>query len=73
MRYALLDKERTIVNIIECEPDFAPEIDAHYLGDSPLGIGDQYPAEDLTPPVVPTTEARLTALEAALLEVMSHV
>lgn len=73
MKYAIIDENRVIINIIETEPDFAPEIDAHYLGDSPLGIGDQYPAEDLTPPVVPTTEARLTALEAALLEVMSHV
>lgn len=73
MRHAILNPERIITNIIEIAPDLAPDFGAHYLGDHPLGIGDQYPAEDLTPPVPPTTEARLAALESAMLEVIGNV
>lgn len=66
MTYAILDENRVIVNIIEVEPENAAAFGAHYLGDNPLGIGDQYPAEDLTPPVPPTDtqllERRITDL-----------
>lgn len=58
MRYAILDENRVITNIIEVEPENAADFGAHYLGDNPLGIGDQYPAEDLTP-LVPPTETQL--------------
>ena len=66
MRYAILDENRVIINVIEVEPENAADFGAHYLGDNPLGIGDQYPAEDLTPPVPPTDtqllERKLTDL-----------
>lgn len=66
MRYAILDDNRIIINAIEVEPENAADFGAHYLGGSHLGIGDQYPAEDLTPPVPPTEsqllEQRLTDL-----------
>lgn len=66
MTHAILDENRVIVNIIEVEPENAADFGAHYLGGSPLGIGDQYPAEDLTPPVPPTDaqllERRITDL-----------
>lgn len=68
MRHAMLDANRVITNIIEIEPSLAPDFGAHYLGEHPLGIGDTYPAEDLTPPAEPTNEQRLAALESALLE-----
>lgn len=58
MTHAILDDNRVIVNIIEVEPENAADFGAHYLGDNPLGIGDQYPAEDLTP-LVPPTETQL--------------
>lgn len=54
MTHAILDENRVITNLIEVEPENAADFGAHYLGDSPLGIGDVYPAEDLTPPVPPT-------------------
>lgn len=66
MTHAILDENRAIINIIEVEPENAAAFDAHYLGDAPLGIGDQYPTEDLTPPVPPTDaqllEQRLTGM-----------
>lgn len=66
MRCATIDDRRIITNIIEVEPENAADFGAHYLGDNPLGIGDQYPAEDLTPPVPPTDtqllERRITDL-----------
>lgn len=66
MTHAILDENRVIINIIEVEPENAADFGAHYLGDNPLGIGDQYPAEDFTPPVPPTEsqllEQRLTDL-----------
>mgnify|MGYP001857352096 CR=1 FL=1 len=52
MKYAILDESRTITNIIEVEPEYAADFDAHYLGDAPIGIGDRYPDEDLQPPPV---------------------
>ncbi|WP_122789357.1 hypothetical protein [Intestinibacillus sp. Marseille-P6563] len=58
MRYATIDETRIITNIIEVEPDLAADFDAHYLGNNPLGIGDTYPDEDLTPPV-PLTETQI--------------
>lgn len=54
MTHAIIDENRVIINIIEVEPENAADFGAHYLGDNPLGIGDQYPAEDLTPPEPPT-------------------
>ena len=47
MRYAITSKNRTIINIIECEPSNAACFDAHYLGNALLGIGDTYPAKDI--------------------------
>ncbi len=49
MRYAFLNAERTIVNIVEIASELATDFDAHYLGEYPFGIGDQYPKEDLKP------------------------
>ena len=54
MKYAILDDARKIINIIEVEPELAPDFNAHYLGGSPLGIGDQYPETELTPDAQPT-------------------
>lgn len=54
MRYAILDENRVITNLIEVEPENAAAFGAHYLGGNPLGIGDIYPAEDFNPPVPPT-------------------
>lgn len=70
--HAILDDNRVIVNIIEVEPENASCFGAHYLGDAPLGIGDQYPAEDFTPPVPPTESQllgqQITALHLAQIE-----
>lgn len=63
MRFACLNGKRMITNIIEVEPDLAPLFDAHYLGESLLGIGDQYPKIDLEPPREPTSAERIAALE----------
>lgn len=46
MKYAILDESRTITNIIEVEPEYAADFDAHYLGGAPIGIGDAYPEHD---------------------------
>lgn len=46
MKYAILNESRTITNIIEVEPEYAADFDAHYLGDAPIGIGDTYPETD---------------------------
>lgn len=46
MKYAIIDENRTITNIIEVEPEYAADFDAHYLGDAPIGIGDTYPEHD---------------------------
>ncbi len=66
MKYAILDESRTITNIIEVEPEYAADFDAHYLGDAPIGIGDTYPERDYPLPLEPTEtqliEQEITAL-----------
>ena len=66
MKYAILDESRTITNIIEVEPEYASDFDAHYLGDAPIGIGDTYPERDYPLPLEPTEtqliEQEITAL-----------
>ncbi len=50
MRYAILNDDRIIDNIIEIEDaDIAAQFNAHYIGENRLGIGDQYPSVDLHP------------------------
>lgn len=50
MKYAILDENRVIVNLIEVEPADAAAFDAHYVGDYACEIGEQYPESDLKPP-----------------------
>lgn len=70
MKYAILDDARKIINIIEVEPDIAAEFSAHYLGNNPLGIGDTYPDEDLTPPV-PLTETQIFSQQLTNMQLAS--
>lgn len=70
MRYAIIDDNRKITNIIEVEPEFADDFEAHYLGDEKLGIGDVYPAKDFPIPGVisePTLEEQLADLQNQIL------
>lgn len=70
MKYALLDENRTITNIIEVEPELAADFSAHYLGDAPIGIGDTYPETDYplpTEPTEPTLEEQLADLQNQIL------
>ena len=66
MKYAILDENRAITNIIEVEPELSADFDAHYLGDAPIGIGDTYPEHDYPLPLEPTEtqliEQEITAL-----------
>ena len=58
MKYAIIDENRTISNIIEVEPENAALFDAHYLGAAPIGIGDTYPEHDFQlPPVYDETQS----------------
>ena len=50
MRYAVIDSNRIIKNIIEVEPELAAEFGALYLGNYHLGMGDCYPDVELTEP-----------------------
>ena len=70
MKYAIVDENRCITNIIEVEPDIAAEFSAHYLGNNPLGIGDTYPDEDLTPPV-PLTETQIFSQQLTNMQLAS--
>lgn len=70
MIYAILGEDRTITNVVEVEPELAADFDAHYLGDNPLGIGDTYPDEDLTPPV-PLTETQIFSQQITDLQLAS--
>lgn len=49
MKYAILDSNRKIINIIEIEPNLAADFNAHYLGNAKLGIGNVYPETDFRP------------------------
>ena len=78
MKYAILDESRTITNIIEVEPEYAADFDAHYLGDAPIGIGDTYPDTDFPlpePEHEPTEteilQAQVADLQNQLLTVMT--
>lgn len=66
MTHAILDENRVIINVIEVEPEYAADFDAHYLGDAPIGIGDTYPERDYPLPLEPTEtqliEQEITAL-----------
>lgn len=78
MRYALIDENHTITNIIEVEPELAADFSAHYLGDAPIGIGDTYPETDFPlpePEHEPTEteilQAQVADLQNQLLTVMT--
>lgn len=58
MKYALLDDDRKIVNIIEIDQDIASGFNAHYLGNAQLGIGDQYPDNDFQSDSIPAEAQR---------------
>lgn len=66
MKYAVVEENHIITNIIEVEPELAQRFNAHYLGDAALGIGDRYPDEDLQPPREATMEERVGALETEM-------
>ena len=72
MRYAILDENRAITNIIEVEPEYAAYFDAHYLGERPIGIGDTYPERDYPLPLEPTEtqliEQEITDLQLEQIE-----
>lgn len=70
MKYATLDENRTITNIIEVEPEYAADFDAHYLGDAPIGIGDTYPERDypLPEPEHEPTETEILQAQVADLQ-----
>lgn len=67
MRYALIDANRVVTNIIEIDPDQAAHFGALYVGDHPIGIGSTYPDAELEPvPITPepTTDEQIAALRA---------
>lgn len=70
MRYAILDENRIITNIIEVEPEYAAGFDAHYLGDAPIGIGDTYPETGfpLPEPAHEPTETEILQAQVADLQ-----
>lgn len=47
MRYAIVDANRVVTNIIEIDPDQAVHFEALYVGDHPIGIGSMYPDAEL--------------------------
>jgi hypothetical protein len=71
MRYAILDGQ-IIANVIECDEQNASLFDAHYLGESTLGIGDTYPSTDIPIPREPTelelTQQDITDLQLSDIE-----
>lgn len=70
MRYAILDDERKIVNIIEAERGLAAKFGVHYLGNAHLGIGDLYPEMDFRPCESPAeTQRIMQQLTTQLLQV----
>lgn len=67
MRYAIVDANRVVTNIIEIDPDQAAHFGALYVGDHPIGIGSAYPDAELEPvPITPepTTNEQIAALQA---------
>lgn len=67
MKYALLDDDRKIVNIIEIDQDMAADFNAHYLGNAQLGIGDQYPDNDFQSNSIPAeTQRTIQSLTAKI-------
>lgn len=52
MRYALVDANRVVTNIIEIAPEKAAGFGALYVGDHPIGIGSAYPETELEPVLV---------------------
>lgn len=68
MRYALVDANRVVTNIVEINPDQGAHFGALYVGDHPVGIGSAYPEAELEPipeperEPEPTTEEILNAL-----------
>ena len=81
MRYAILDADRKIINIIEVSQENAAMFSGHYVGDSALGLGDTYPEEDIPipeptePPAKPTEtdilRSQIADLQSQLLTLMS--
>lgn len=67
MRYALVDANRVVTNIIEINPDQAAHFGALYVGDHPVGIGSAYPETELEPvPIAPelTTEEQIAVIQS---------
>ena len=67
MRYALVDANRVVTNIIEIAPEKAAGFGALYVGDHPIGIGSIYPEAELEPAQItpaPTTDEQIAAILA---------
>lgn len=73
MRYATLDENRTITNIIEVEPEYAADFDAHYLGDAPIGIGDTYPETDFPLPEPEHEPTETEILQAQVADLQNQI
>lgn len=67
MRYAIVDANRVVTNIIEIDPDQAAHFGALYVGDHPIGIGSIYPETELEPVPIAhelTTEEQIAVIQA---------
>ena len=73
MKYAIIDENRTITNIIEVEPELAADFDAHYLGDAPIGIGDTYPETDFPLPEPEHEPTETEILQAQVADLQNQI
>ena len=73
MRYAILDENRAITNIIEVEPEYAAYFDAHYLGERPIGIGDTYPETDFPLPEPEHKPTETEILQAQVADLQNQI
>lgn len=73
MRYAIIDENRTITNIIEVEPEYAADFDAHYLGERPIGIGDTYPETDFPLPEPEHEPTETEILQAQVADLQNQI
>lgn len=70
MKYAILDDDNIVVNIIESSAEQATDFNAHYVGDNIINIGDRYPDTDYSIPtdfITPTLEEQLADLQNQIL------
>ena len=73
MRYAILNENRVIVNIIAVEPEQANAFDAHYLGDVVLRIGDTYPETDFPLPEPEHEPTETEILQAQVADLQNQI